>query len=346
VLGIIVLAIVIGLSKSAGSGEEGVDWGQIGVIAAKAFGIWLGTTALLIVLAKSFKRFLGIFKGEGTVPGIALGVALIVSGIMESAGLAMIIGAYCTGLALAKEQDLAHRLERALRPIYNILVPVFFCCMGMLVDFGAMSHALVFGLVFSVVAIVFKVIGCGLPTFLVKFNMRGALRIGFGMLPRGEVALIIAGVGLSNGIIQSDMFGVAIMMTLVTTVMAPPILMKVFDGGPGIRGVVEVAPPAREVVWRLEVPSTSRLEIVTSGIVGAIRLREGYSVAHVSTSPNVYLVSSSADEEGTFDFQIVQTSEAFEVHSSAPDRERALNVVRDAIVYAKSTYDTLIAMPS
>jgi Kef-type K+ transport system membrane component KefB len=110
-------------------------------------------------------------------------------------------------------------------------VPIFFVVMGMLVDFKAMKELLVFGLVISGFAIVSKVLGSGIPALAVGFNRRGAFRIGIGMLPRGEVALIVAGVGLASGIIESDIFGVAIMMTLITTLMAPIILVPAFGKG-------------------------------------------------------------------------------------------------------------------
>ena len=67
-------------------------------------------------------------------------------------------------------------------------------------------------------------VGCGLPAYLMKFNLRGSLRIGLGMLPRGEVALIVAGIGLASGIINQGIFGISIMMTVITTMLAPPLL--------------------------------------------------------------------------------------------------------------------------
>ena len=115
-------------------------------------------------------------------------------------------------------------------------MPVFFVSMGMLVDLAAIQGALVFGLVITALAILSKVIGSGLPALLTGFNLRGSWRVGIGMLPRGEVALIIAGIGLTRGIIGSDLFGVSIMMTLVTTLMAPIILVPLFKhGGSGSR---------------------------------------------------------------------------------------------------------------
>ena len=118
----------------------------------------------------------------------------------------------------------------------NVFVPIFFVVLGMLVDLQAMMSALGFGLLISFLAIISKVFGCGIPALAVGFNRRGAARIGFGMLPRGEVALIVAGVGLAAGIIDSTIFGVSILMTMVTTLIAPVVLVPLFkSGGSGRR---------------------------------------------------------------------------------------------------------------
>ena len=139
------------------------------------------------------------------------------------------------GLALS-DTDLARRLEEPLRSIYDALVPIFFVVMGMLVDLQAILGVFTFGLVITLVAILTKVIGAGAPSLLVGFNLRGAWRLGIGMLPRGEVALIVAGIGLSRGVIEADIFGVAIMMTMITTILAPIVLVSAFrHGGSGIR---------------------------------------------------------------------------------------------------------------
>ena len=113
-------------------------------------------------------------------------------------------------------------------PVTNILVPVFFVVMGMLVDVTSMMNAIWFGLVISLLAILSKVFGSGIPALFSGFNLRGASRIGVGMMPRGEVALIIAGIGLTNGIIGQDLFGVSIMMTVITTLLAPIVLIPLF----------------------------------------------------------------------------------------------------------------------
>ena len=108
--------------------------------------------------------------------------------------------------------------------------------MGMMVDVASMGSVIVFGLIISFLAIISKIIGSGVPAMAAGFNMIGSWRIGIGMLPRGEVALIIAGIGLSRGIIGPDIFGVAILMTVITTLLAPIILVPAFKNGrPGRR---------------------------------------------------------------------------------------------------------------
>jgi len=231
VLGILILAVVVGLSR----GEGGISSGDIAVIALKAVGVWIGITGLGLLLSRHIERLILWFKSEGATLALGLAFCFLAAGIAELFGLAAIIGSYAMGLALS-DREIAHTLEKELRSVFNFLVPVFFVVMGMLVDFSSMTHAITFGIVLSLLAVISKVFGCGLPALGVGFNKIGAWRIGIGMLPRGEVALIVAGVGLANRVIQSDMFGVAVMMTMVTTLLAPIFLVPAFKkGGSGLK---------------------------------------------------------------------------------------------------------------
>ncbi len=230
VIGILVLAIVVGIARAGVLSPA-----EIGTLALKAFGFWLALTAVGILVADRVARFLRWFTMDGAALVLALSICLLISAITEMFGLAMIIGAYMSGLALSKT-DVAEHLHRSLKSVYHAFVPIFFVVMGMLVDFGAMSHVLLFGAVVSFLAIISKVLGCGIPALAVGFNRVGSFRIGIGMLPRGEVALIVAGVGLASEAINLDIFGVSIMMTFVTTLMAPIILVPIFSrGGEGKR---------------------------------------------------------------------------------------------------------------
>ncbi|MBR2440909.1 MAG: cation:proton antiporter [Lentisphaeria bacterium] len=239
VLGIIALAIVMGIVGASGIQGGSVDWGHIGGIAVKSFGIWLGITAIGLALAHNIAKVLKWFPPSGTFSILAFGLALILAGLFEQAGLAMIVGAYVMGLSLSKT-DIAFSIQRNLEGIYNLFVPIFFVVMGMLVDIRVFQEPTVlkFGLLYSVFAILAKIIGCAFPAFFMNFNFLGAIRIGMGMIPRGEVALIIAGIGstttmILNGkkvpIIDSELFGIAIIMTLITTIAAPPLLAAVLS---------------------------------------------------------------------------------------------------------------------
>ncbi len=226
VLGIIVLAIVTSMVRI---GQ--VNPIQLGGLALKAFGFWLGLTFVAALAAPYLGRWFTCFKSEGAFIGLALAVCFLISALTESFGkLAMIIGAYALGLAFSRT-EVREELEHALRPLVHGLVPVFFVVMGMLVDFEAMGHAFWFGVSISVAGIFGKVVGCGAPALAVGFNPLGATRIGIGMMPRGEVALIVAGMGLAYKAINVTEFGVAIMMTFVTTFLAPIILVPLFQKG-------------------------------------------------------------------------------------------------------------------
>jgi Kef-type K+ transport system membrane component KefB len=230
VIGILVLTIVVGI---AGVGV--LSAGYVAGVTLKAVGFWLGLTAGGLLFAKFIANFIGWFKTAGAAIGLMLALGFLTAALAEQAGLAMIIGAYSMGLALSGT-SLARRLEEQLRGVYNALVPVFFVVMGMMVDVRSMTGMLAFGAVITVAAIVGKVFGAGLPSLLVGFNIRGAWRIGVGMLPRGEVALIVAGIGLTRGVVDNELFGVAILTTVVTTLLAPPILLSLFSrGGSGRR---------------------------------------------------------------------------------------------------------------
>jgi Kef-type K+ transport system membrane component KefB len=228
VLGILILAIVGGIAVASQTGNGEVDWGAIGMIAVKAVGFWLIATACGILFSSRIAKGVEWFRSPGGSIAMGFGLALLLAGVAEMFGLAMIIGAYIMGLSLSRE-TLSHFLEDALASVYACLVPIFFAVMGMLVDFQAMLQAIGFGLIYALVAVVSKILGGGLPCLFVGFNAIGALRVGLGMLPRGEVALIVAGVGMAQGYIDQSMFGVVIMMTLITTVIAPPALVGMFS---------------------------------------------------------------------------------------------------------------------
>ena len=178
VIGIVLLAVVVGVAK-VGSSASGVAWGAIGFIALKAFGFWLVSTVIGILIAPKIVKCLKMFESMDMIAVVSFGLALFLSGLSEMAGLAMIIGAYVMGLSLS-QTDIAHEIRENLHGVYRFFVPIFFAIMGMMVNFSAMKGVLVFGLIYTVVAFAGKIFGCGLPALLSGFNIKGALRIGAG----------------------------------------------------------------------------------------------------------------------------------------------------------------------
>ncbi|MDR3171396.1 MAG: cation:proton antiporter [Treponema sp.] len=264
VLGIIMLAVVLGIVAIITDGQGSLSLGGILAIAGKAFGIWLGFTALGLILSKRIAAFLKLFKNTFEFSILALGLALLLAGVFEKQGLAMIIGAYIAGLSLSKT-DIAALIQERIHGIYEFFVPLFFAVMGMMVNVREIISppVLIFGAVYTLVAILAKVAGCGIPALALGFNGRGALRIGMGMVPRGEVALIIAGIGLASGILDNQLFGVIILMTLITTLVAPPLLSASLKiPGFGTRKPVK-ADDSATMVWDFHTDEIADLVINT-----------------------------------------------------------------------------------
>ena len=242
VLGIIVLTIVVGIGASGTNGEMSLQGTSL--VAVRTLGFWVVLTVTGVLLSRHISRLISRFNVSGAAVALALALAFGAAVLAEVAGLAMIIGAFSIGLALSGT-DLARRLETPLNGVYAFLVPIFFVVTGMMVNVNELGGVWQFGIVLTILATVGKVFGSGLPALAVDFNRRGATRIGFGMLPRGEVALIMASIGITEGLINNSLFGVTIMMTLVTTIVAPIVLSRLFKNErPGTRSAERSAEAA------------------------------------------------------------------------------------------------------
>lgn len=300
VLGLIVLAIGNGIiaanealkgAAGATGAAGGMDWGAIGLVALKAFGVWLGATVVGVLSARYISKFLKVcFKSPVVIATMAFGLALVLAGFFEFMGLAMIIGAYVMGLALSRT-DLKHPIQEMLTPVYTFLVPVFFCAMGMMVDVSALCSkpVLIFGTIYTLLAVAAKVLGCMIPSLACGFNVLGGLRIGAGMVPRGEVALIIAGIGLSAGFLTQEIFGIGILMTLVTTVVAPPALVGLFASDKkGVRHPKQSHDGSREICF--ELGSVKVAELMLEKLVAEFR-EEGFFTSLFSQEDHIWEIA-------------------------------------------------------
>ncbi|MFA5514283.1 MAG: cation:proton antiporter [Sphaerochaetaceae bacterium] len=278
VISIILLSVVVGIATVEMGGGT-LQWQGIGVVALKAVGFWLLCMVIGILMAPKITKGLKRMESLGVIAEISFGLALLLAGLSEMAGLAMIIGAYITGLAFS-QTDVASEMAERVKAVGEYFVPVFFAVMGMMVDFKAVGSVLVFGILFSVMAFIGKLIGCGVPALFVGFNVKGAFRIGAGMLPRGEVTLIVAGIGLASGAIGADMFGVAVMTMLLASIAAPPLLVASFKGGPGYRHLDAEAKKVDMVTIELEFPNERIARFVRRSLSDGFR-QEGFFVTTV-----------------------------------------------------------------
>lgn len=226
ILGLLLLAIV----SAAGEGEA--DAIQIGLIALQAFAFvgfvaWAGTHAT--------RRFSVHLDDLADVVPLNLSILLML-GLAAAAsviGLAGIIGAFLAGMVLAESRE-RFNLEEQARPIYEFLVPVFFVYTGTKVDPAVFRDGgiVMLAVAITLIALVSKLVGAGAG--MLGIGRRSMLIVGTGMAPRGEVGLIVAGIGLNQGIIPVDIFSVVVIMSIATTLVVPPALTIIYRRSPEI----------------------------------------------------------------------------------------------------------------
>ena len=229
IIGIVVLSVVASLAQTGT-----VEAWRIAYIVVAGFAIWL----LLLVVGVKYHRYISRillkpFKSSGAMPIVALLIGFLIAYLVTLVDLHPVIGAYVAGLmfsACAEKEEIVAKTK----PIMLFLAPFFFCYLGMQVDLGAMAPVAAFAVVLIVLAIAGKVIGCYIPSkFFGKFSNNEAMIVSVGMVPRGEVGLIVAGVGLlipgalGVGDMPRELFGAAVAVSLFTTVLTP-IMLKPF----------------------------------------------------------------------------------------------------------------------
>ncbi len=224
ILGIIVLTVITSLQDTSVS---------IGTVCLKIALYFVFIGAVFFVCFKC-RRYIERFDKHRSAAIMAVVFCLVLSYISEEAfGIADITGAYFAGLILCelKMQPYVNRKTEILS--YMFFSPVFFASIGLKTSLSAMSGViLAFSVALLVVAILSKVVGCGLGAKLCGFARKDAMQIGVGMISRGEVALIVAQKGSQYGMLNSNLFGAIVLVVIVTTLITPVLLKIVMQEAP------------------------------------------------------------------------------------------------------------------
>ena len=226
ILGLIILAVVTGVAQTGEVSFAGVVW-----LSSKAVVFLAAAIALGIRFAPVFIRYMGRMKARGTLIVYSVLFAVVLAAIADLIGLAAIIGSFAAGLILAKTAQREH-VEERIKPVADLFVPIFFVTIGMKVQptmlnpFAA-DNQFGMALVLTLVAVLSKLV-TGLSVY-----QRGVRKwpVAVGMIPRGEVGLIFAGIGLAGGVVPGDLYSALVVMVMLTTFVAPP-WMKALYGTP------------------------------------------------------------------------------------------------------------------
>jgi Kef-type K+ transport system membrane component KefB len=244
VLGLVVLAIVQGVAKS---GQ--LDLVGIGIVALVSVVFWVALILVgVFVIARVIDRLCPRLdcprysspegslmpgnhcplKCNGTQEASAIAMCFGYAYLALLAGLSPILGAFAAGMSIAETRILP-TIHEVTEKINFIVAPLFFVVIGTMVDLrGLTASSLIFAVLLIAVAMLGKIIGCSLPMYLLSRDWRGSLIVGIGMMSRGEVGLIIAGIGAQSGIFSSEVFSAVVFMVIVTTIVTPVVLSDAY----------------------------------------------------------------------------------------------------------------------
>lgn len=219
ILAIAVLSVVTSIAGSDG-GVDNIDIMDVTWTILQVLGFF---AIMLIVAVVVIPKIITprLWKAKGSVEGIATASFFGAAALAGSIGLSPIVGAFAVGMALSTTK-VFDKIESYVGKIGLIFAPLFFAIIGAQVDLRAVDlNILMLSGIIIVVAIVTKLFGCGLPAMMFLKSKTGGMKVGIGMISRGEVGLIVAGVGVTAGVLTSEVYSTIVIMVAVTTIITP-----------------------------------------------------------------------------------------------------------------------------
>lgn len=225
VIGIIVLTFVLGFKDPTSNPLT---------VTFKTFLFLILSLVCGVIIYKIVKVIDARYPHTRRIPIISLGICFIIAYIAERYfGIADITGAYIAGIVLCNIKDADYIDRKVSINSYMIFAPIFFVAIGLKTDLTNIDTSMLFfSIMFVLVAMITKVIGCGLMAKGLKFKWADCLKIGVGMMTRGEVALIITNKGLNLGIIDSSYFTAVILLIIISSISVPILLKILYSKSP------------------------------------------------------------------------------------------------------------------
>ena len=227
ILAIAILSVVLTMVQT---GNTTPDIMEITFLILKILGLFVAFLVGSILIVPRILHRERLWKSQGSIEGITTAIFFGGAGIAALVGLSPIVGAFAIGMAVASTR-LIKQVEEYVHKLQIIFAPLFFAIIGAQVDLrGINLDVLLIAGILVFIAIVTKMLGCGLPSLIfLKKDKSKAMRVGIGMVSRGEVGLIVAGVGATSGVISGDVYTAIIVMVAVTTIITPIWLKKAYS---------------------------------------------------------------------------------------------------------------------
>jgi Kef-type K+ transport system membrane component KefB len=226
ILAIAVLSVVLTMVQT---GNTTPDIMEITFLILKILGLFVALLVGSIFIVPRILHREKLWKSQGSIEGITTAIFFGAAGIAALVGLSPIVGAFAIGMAVASTR-LIKQVEEYVHKLQIIFAPLFFAIIGAQVDLrGINLEVLIIAGIMVSIAIATKLLGCGLPSLIFLKDKSKAMRVGIGMVSRGEVGLIIAGVGATSGVLSGDVYTSIIVMVAVTTIITPIWLKKAYQ---------------------------------------------------------------------------------------------------------------------
>jgi len=230
VMGIVILSILAGLA-----------FGRVSFLGLAGDLVLIGAF-FIVVLSVGFKvtpplmAYVNKLPPEEMALSTALALVFLISMFAEKVKLASITGAFVAGVVMSKTPGAGTLKEKVSTIGYGLFIPLFFVEMGVRTNLGVLAKTSLLAVALVGVAMFDKVVGCGAGALLGGFGRRDSLRVGVGMMPRAEVALVVASIGIKAGIVDPGLFSITVVIVLTTSLLTPVLVKSAFKDTWGRKG--------------------------------------------------------------------------------------------------------------